>query len=1144
VISRFIKSRFSVESAQIDPTTGTIRLAGLQIGHPSLGDTDVLIADRIEFDVNTNPLGTPKIGSVRRVEIDNLHLHLSFADVEQWNLWDILMLPEGSGDSPPGTYPAVTISDSVVTVRLSDDLPAAELTEVNLELAPETADSSFMVLSGSMKTPEGFHVRVRGSGDASKGEFQALFEANDLPLRPRLARPYSPDAERYLERAELAGAASKVGLWVQYPPHPDDEHAVSAQLTVDTEDVSWKLPTVPYPVTGARGKVTAATRDGGKVNFDLLSKDRDRTIHARGELTQCLSKPLINVMVETTDIPVDEQLASAVKHVRGAQRTWDAFAPEGGLVDANLFVYNLEAGGRPQLSLDMNLRGVSGAYVGFPRGELPPVGFPYRLHDLNGLVQVRRDRVEFEGITGRRPDGARVRMHGSVFRGAGRIEELLLEVHADSVLFSDDLRSAVAGLNANSAELYQQFSPQGSADLHVVLRKPPGLERLEFNVEIEPLEISASYDGLPYPLDDIVGRIVMDETGATFDLSGARGAAAVQLGGRLSSEPSDGPQFELWLEGEGVPLDETLHRAITVAAPDIDEVWQEFEPTGEVNCKLTLWRPNKHDPFMHDIRLDLVDSSVAVKEFGLRLDHLGGSAFVHGSGLRNHIDFTSLRGEIDNGPGQPAGHVVIDGAVESTEDGHRHDLTTVVRGLILNDRLSASLDRAGVLSKSEWATLAPSGVIDLVSHKKKELDSAAPEHQVRVQLLNIVSSAPALRRPVTNLQGELTLGAGRGEFEQLRGKLGESAVVAAGQFRRDGHDTVVNVTLSCDEVVVDPEFAKLMPAAVERVIREHDIRGSLGVHDLAVDYRYPKVGDDFELSFEGVVIANHVNLEAGAQVQGISGTFEVSSDSVTPAGGAVRCKATSLAFRYDGHQAMNASADLVANPEEVRISDLRMRLHGGVLVGDGPDGEAMVYGLEDNVLTSTLRWDGMSLTQFMRAVGELAPVSRGTLSGDIALRMEPGSAIENVTADASVRIRNGRLGEVPIFTAIYAYLTPAKRPQFEGLSADLRIADRMLMVDNLSLTSPLVDMTGEGTISPDGYVDIAIEFPDFFAASGDWFILPQVLRAVTSQVVRFHVFGYVRTPRARPRWLFQNDPRRIAINPIPPRRRATPTARF
>src|SRR5690606_5931565 len=124
------------------------------------------------------------------------------------------------------------------------------------------------------------------------------------------------------------------------------------------------------------------------------------------------------------------------------------------------------------------------------------------------------------------------------------------------------------------------------------------------------------------------------------------------------------------------------------------------------------------------------------------------------------------------------------------------------------------------------------------------------------------------------------------------------------------------------------------------------------------------------------------------------------------------------------------------------------------------------------------------------------------------------------------------LGTVPIFTAIYRHLQPQRRPRFDGARMKVTVRDRRVAIEDLTVTSSLATVTGEGTITMGGYIDMRLDFPDLFGDDANVFVIPQVLKALTS-VVQFQIHGYLRSPRARPLWLWDSKPPREELGPIP-----------
>ena len=158
---------------------------------------------------------------------------------------------------------------------------------------------------------------------------------------------------------------------------------------------------------------------------------------------------------------------------------------------------------------------------------------------------------------------------------------------------------------------------------------------------------------------------------------------------------------------------------------------------------------------------------------------------------------------------------------------------------------------------------------------------------------------------------------------------------------------------------------------------------------------------------------------------------------------------------------------------------------------------------------------------------------RGTLSGTLQLEELIGADFVNMKATANMRVTDADLGAVPAFTSIYSYMAPSRRPRFDGAFADVQIGDRQLEIKRLEVGSPLIDVSGDGTMSMDGYLDMVLWVPNLFGEDADWLVLPRIIHQITSEVVQFDVFGYVRNTRVRPRWPWDPTPDREDILPIP-----------
>jgi hypothetical protein len=163
------------------------------------------------------------------------------------------------------------------------------------------------------------------------------------------------------------------------------------------------------------------------------------------------------------------------------------------------------------------------------------------------------------------------------------------------------------------------------------------------------------------------------------------------------------------------------------------------------------------------------------------------------------------------------------------------------------------------------------------------------------------------------------------------------------------------------------------------------------------------------------------------------------------------------------------------------------------------------------------------------------PIYSGTLRGHVRLDELRGADFVDMRGEGHFQLVEGNLGTVPVFTSIYALLNEADRPRFESGSCRFRVGDRRIGFQELTLGSPLFQIAGAGTMSMDGYVDVKLKLDTLFGGSANVLVLPPILQAIASRLVRFHLFGPMRDLHAEQRWITERDPRRLPLVPVPPR---------
>src|SRR5690606_34755014 len=147
---------------------------------------------------------------------DRLELDLSLAPGETPDLKSIL---EGAGVGPQGLrrgeFPAVVITNSKVRLRLAPDRPAVLFHDLTLSLRPVQADPERLALTGTMLSPLGHRVEIRGGANLAKKEFRAHLVMDEIPIQPDQAAAFQTEAAEFLAAAGVRGTIRKTTVWIE-----------------------------------------------------------------------------------------------------------------------------------------------------------------------------------------------------------------------------------------------------------------------------------------------------------------------------------------------------------------------------------------------------------------------------------------------------------------------------------------------------------------------------------------------------------------------------------------------------------------------------------------------------------------------------------------------------------------------------------------------------------------------------------------------------------------------------------------------------------------------------------------------------------------------------------------------------------------
>lgn len=1067
----------------------------------------------------------------------------------------------GAGGNGPDLrrLPAIALEDASVTWTPAGGTAPVTLVDLDVELA-QRADGKGMALRGGARLVDPpLAFTLTGSLDPATGAVETEFGLAptriDTATIARVAAIFGAPPPDLQAGGELRALTVRL---LRRPGSAAPEVTARAELA-HVRAAGGVLPAI---VTDAAVEAQLTNADGGRMSMRLVQRTDRGALDLVAHGTLVDGEPDVDVGLRGEAIVIDAEVVKALGLFEAGRNVVAALEPTAGVADLDLFVENPHKRGGAT-DLDLRLRDVAVTYRGFGEGERR-VGFPLPMGNARGRVRLR-DRVllldDIHSAIAERAGGGVVRVSGRVETAKPGGEDASVDVAAEGVAFTPDLRAALGTLLRDGGELYDKFAPEGRADVRVAVRPRTELPG-GWAVAIRLQDAAMRWAGFPYRLDRLRGDVHAREDGVRFDLAGAHGPGKLQMRGFLPLQAGAWRErgFDASVAIEGLAIDGELRDAVAVLAPELEAPWRGSEASGRLDGAVKVWRDAPEEPLSHGSRLTLRDVDLALPARPWRARGLAGGVHIEGVGGGTRVDFDGVRGELAYAGGRAAelallGNLVLGGGALSAGG---EDLAFVVRGLDLDAQLGASLEGLGAIGAGTWEQMRPSGRVDLVCRHRRSGPTAEPLRLV-VDLLGVRSDAAILPRPVERLFGELRIDGGVVRFDALRGRLGGAEVTASEGVVRalpaPDLRTEIAFTVRAAGVPIDDGFANLFSGPLQEAVLRRQLLGRADVDDLRLRFAIPTAASTLPLA---TTLAGRlrlygldVTLGSGADslvVEGISGLVELAESSIAGGGGALRGAFRGAALRVFGQPLEAIDAEFAADAERIDIRGLDARMHGG-FVRSGKDGApAIRYVLPgaaepDGALQTDLAFTDVDVYAFLAASGWASPPYSGLASGAVRVQRLAGNDVVGARGEGELRLVRADLGVVPLFTAIYAQLPAADRPRFDALDLAWQIADGVAAFPRLEVRSNLLAARGAGQLGLDGYLSVELTLANLLGDSADPLVMP-LLSYLAQNIVTFHLHGFLGDLAAEKRWLTESAPGRRSVTPRPPHGLAAPRPGF
>jgi hypothetical protein len=975
---------------------------------------------------------------------------------------------------------------------------------------------------------------------------------------------------------------------------PRGELSLEARATIDPADLARSRARVLAALREgrARAKATSAELEAISVDLeaeldgDLAARDAWRGV-ARAS-ARWRNAPLqawlewtpgaaagddARAWLAAPRVEIGRDLAAAVGIAERIPLTLAALEPRGfAALSAGVRWPRGAALDAPVATLELALEGAAGmTYVGWPerRGESPQ-GFPLPVEGLTGRVVAlydaraeRRWTLAFVRLLGTHSglarDVAQAFAEGVIVapRPGGDRPDFDIRVGAHGVPVDARLQSALAHLRGTEF-IWPSFAPEGgTASFGARLVKTEAIRHPAAKVEIDLAGVRGLWAELPVAIEGIQGRVEVTvdsriASGSGFELYGTSPTGCrVRITGRVQDDPSlaagEGDRslrvFDVSLGNlalRGVDRD-VIVASLVGLGPALDQL----APTGRIDLsyRSASERPGGDLAWLVEVtpqQVQVTPSAFRVPARGVRGRVLVAGKTPMRETEREERVLTRLLPLVGEWPAgsRVAGvaHLPSDGDGVIRLYGADIDLTN--RSLIGAFRESFT---GGTLENLDLGLLDVDGRIDFTGDLT--LPAATPSvprsaYRVFLRENDVRGAAEGARFDLGDLRGILVQREGELYGERIEATLAGSEIVLerarfyedAGAFRVDAEPRAADLPLDREHLALF-----LDPATVDALVERFRFGGRVDIEKAALSLARPADGSGGEVRFRGDVRVRDGHVDFGVPLEIERAGARI--DDLVYEGGHVRAS-----VRVDGLDGRLADRRI----EGARLAFTYVEPHLSVIDVDGELEDGRLRRIEKSAgafgidlvppyhFDLALRLDDVRVDGLLRGLFESDFASSGRLDGQ--LRLEGMlQRVTTIAGQGSAEMRDTTLWTIPVVRGLFSQLDLDAVATFTRARSDLAFANGAIRMGRLSVSSPLLELVGSGTLDFDGTLHHDLEVR--YALVDRLGPLRRLFYWVQNSLLRVSIRGDMERPRVVLRGVLgflQEEDRRGRDLPLPP----------
>jgi hypothetical protein len=678
--------------------------------------------------------------------------------------------------------------------------------------------------------------------------------------------------------------------------------------------------------------------------------------------------------------------------------------------------------------------------------------FPYDLSDITGVVQFSTEGgLEFDDLIGRHGTAV-VTINGQT-KGRAARASLDYTIDARSLDLDQDVLAAIPEAWRKT---WKALNFSGKANLVTRLTRRAGTDQAPQKVKIaisgHLLDGRVSYEGVPYPIENLTGRFEIDEGIELKDIKGTRGSTDVTVNGYSKPAEEGGRFLDLDIRGRRLTFDDYLNRAV---APEVRAFLDQLHLDGQADFTGRVFQTPEMKSASYEFELLASEMSLQYDKLPYPLSHCSARIVVRPTDIAVR-EFVGWRG----------GTVV---------EGHMNfQAAPQTRGASLN--LSA---RHVPLDETFWQSLpssfasaarhfAPEGSVDITLDYREGKDGV-DSFRTQITAKGNDVTYDAFPLPLNDLTGDIVITPNRVELIGLSARHGPATLALTGKVDYDVAGTTALFQLSADGMTCSAPLRQALPHAVRQLWDRVNPQGSFDLRVAELRLARDDDSDAASWSVDGDARLDNVQLDAALELRDLSGKLNFHGESTATTGTALwRTQLALDAARINSIAASELTAELIYDQaaELFAVRNIRGRTYGGEITA---------------TITSSLTEEGRPYDAVcrlsnvdLRSLVEDRPQPNDTTPAKIEGLLHASAAIQGRLDDPEqrrgwgrIRVDQAQLYELPVLLGVLNMinLTIPEEGAFQDCNLGFAIRGDRMFLNEIALYGSALTLRGSGEMN-------------------------------------------------------------------------------